>query len=134
MLSGMTDRNDDAEVSDPELEGSLARLTTLLERMSDGSPAVGAAAVTSLLGKLPPVMSADDVAGLLQVDVKVVYAAVSEHGLPMRPVGRRKCLRGLTVAILLWIARSWDAADGDAVRSRRQGRVVPTGRGRHGRS
>lgn len=64
-------------------------------------------AVSTLLSELPLVVTADHVAQLFQVDVKVIYSAVADLGLPMRRIGRRKCLRGLTLAVLLWLVGRW---------------------------
>ena len=55
-------------------------------------------------GSLPPVLTVDEVAGLLRVDRKTAYAVIAEGALPgVRRFGR--CIRVSRDALLDWLGR-----------------------------
>ena len=86
------------------------------------------AALCVHLAALPLVLLPDEVADLLRVDVKVVYAAVRDHGLPMRRIGKVKCLRAPTLPFVLWLMCG-STTTGE-VESNGQGRAAPPRKGR----
>lgn len=107
-------------MTEPSSVAGAEALSKLVQQLSEALPVP----LWESLASLPPVLDAHDVARLLRVDAKVVYAAVTERGLPLRLVGRRKCLRGLTVAILLWLLNEWPPTSGLALSLEDQGRAV----------
>ena len=58
---------------------------------------------------LPPVLTAEDAAQFLRVNVKTIYEAIQRNGLPAKRLGKRRLVI-LRDALLNWLASQGPAA------------------------